>query len=166
MGETKEQILSKYSHRYRARGYQKPKEMRMLPFTDSADVREKGWQFLCVPQDLIHRIVTLQTSGTTGEKKRIYFTEEDQERTIDFFHHGMTSLAQSGDRILILMPGERPGSVGDLLKKGVERFGAYGIIYGAVEDPKGLGCFRERIHRYTCRNSTASICCCKIWYSN
>jgi len=112
------------------------KEMRMLPFTDSADVREKGWQFLCVPQDLIHRIVTLQTSGTTGEKKRIYFTEEDQERTIDFFHHGMTSLAQSGDRILILMPGERPGSVGDLLKKGVERFGAYGIIYGAVKDPK------------------------------
>ncbi|HHY90315.1 MAG TPA: phenylacetate--CoA ligase family protein, partial [Clostridiales bacterium] len=111
-------------------------EISKLPFTDSADVREKGWKFLCVPQDSIHRIVTLQTSGTTGEKKRIYFTEEEQEQTVDFFHHGMTSLAEGGDRILILMPGERPGSVGDLLKKGVERFGAAGIIYGAVDDPQ------------------------------
>ena len=78
--------------------------------------------------------MTLQTSGTTGDPKRVFFTIDDQERTIDFFHHGMSTLAGPGDRVLILMPGALPGSVGDLLVKGLERLGAVGVPHGPVSE--------------------------------
>ena len=78
--------------------------------------------------------MTLPTSGTTGEPKRIHFSAADQELTVDFFHHGMSVLARSDDRVLILLPGERPGSVGELLARGLERLGATPLPYGPVGD--------------------------------
>ena len=105
-----------------------------FPFTTEEDIRRQPLRFLCVSQSEVSRVVTLQTSGTTGNPKRIYFTADDQERTIDFFHHGMSTLAGPGERILILLPGALPGSVGDLLAKGLERLGAAGIAHGLVRE--------------------------------
>jgi phenylacetate-coenzyme A ligase PaaK-like adenylate-forming protein len=110
-------------------------DLARFPFTTPEDIRRNPLQFLCVSQSEVKRVVTLQTSGTTGEPKRIYFTEEDQQATIDFFHYGMSTLAGPGDRVLILLPGERPGSVGDLLVEGLRRLGAEGIPHGPVRDP-------------------------------
>jgi phenylacetate-coenzyme A ligase PaaK-like adenylate-forming protein len=109
-------------------------DFQAFPFTTPGDIRRQPFRFLCVSQSEVSRVVTLQTSGTTGEPKRIFFTAEDQERTIDFFHHGMATLAGAGDRILILLPGSLPGSVGDLLAKGLERLGAAGIPHGFVRE--------------------------------
>src|SRR5208283_1609190 len=103
-----------------------------FPFTVAEDIRRQPLRFLCVSQSEVSRVVTLQTSGTTGEPKRVFFTIDDQERTIDFFHHGMSTLAGPGDRVLILLPGTLPGSVGDLLVKGLERLGAVGVPHGPV----------------------------------
>jgi phenylacetate-coenzyme A ligase PaaK-like adenylate-forming protein len=108
--------------------------LRRFPFTTAEDIRRQPLRFLCVSQSEVSRVVTLQTSGTTGEPKRVFFTIDDQERTIDFFHHGMSTLAGPGDRVLILLPGTIPGSVGDLLVKGLERLGAVGIPHGLVCD--------------------------------
>lgn len=105
-------------------------DFQNLPFTCPQDVRDFGENMVCLPQSHISRIVTMETSGTEGKPKRIYFTEEDQELTIDFFHHGMRLLADTSDTVLILMPCKRPGSIGDLLKKGLERLGAKVIPYG------------------------------------
>lgn len=104
------------------------------PFTTAEDLRQNPLHFLCVSQSEINRVVTLQSSGTTGMPKRLYFTGDDQELTVDFFHYGMTTLVKPGERVLILLPGERPGSVGDLLQAGINRFGAEGIIHGPVYD--------------------------------
>jgi phenylacetate-coenzyme A ligase PaaK-like adenylate-forming protein len=103
-----------------------------FPFTTAEDVRRQPLRFLCISQSEVSRIVTLKTSGTTGEPKRVFFTAGDQESTIDFFHHGMSTLAGPGDRVLILFPGASPGSVGDLLAKGLERLGAVGVPHGFV----------------------------------
>jgi phenylacetate-coenzyme A ligase PaaK-like adenylate-forming protein len=107
-----------------------------LPFTYPGDIEADPRQLVCVSQEAIKRIVTLSTSGTTGRPKRLYFTGEDQELTIDFFEHGMETLVGAGDGVLILMPGERPGSVGDLLKIALERLGARAIAYGPVQNPE------------------------------
>ncbi len=103
-----------------------------LPFTTADDIKRCVPQMLCVSQDEINRVVTLDSSGTTGEAKRIYFTEEDQELTVDFFMHGMSVLTETGDRVLILLPCERAGSVGDLLASAVERLGAVPFRHGVV----------------------------------
>lgn len=110
------------------------KDFSKVPFTNARHIREDSLQFLCVSPKYIERIVTLNTSGTSGIPKRIYFTEEDQELTIDFFHNGMNCLVKPGDRVLILLPGETPGSVGDLLKKGLDRSYIESFIYGPVKD--------------------------------
>jgi len=110
-------------------------DLRQFPFTTANDIRRSPLQFVCVSQDEIQRVVTLQSSGTTGEPKRIFFTADDQELTIDFFGVGMSTLADPGETVLILLPGEKPGSVGDLLHKGLIRLGMKPIPYGLVRDP-------------------------------
>ena len=109
-------------------------ELARLPFTTAEDVRTDPLAFVCVSQDDIQRVVTLDSSGTTGAPKRLYFTRADQELTIDFFAAGMSTFTGPGDRVLILLPGETPGSVGDLLATGLHRIGAVPIKHGPVRD--------------------------------
>ncbi len=110
-------------------------DLASLPLTTAEDVRADPLAFVCVSQDEIARVVTLDSSGTTGTPKRLYFTKADQELTVDFFGVGMSTFTGPGDRVLILLPGETPGSVGDLLAKGLERIGAVPIKHGPVRDP-------------------------------
>jgi phenylacetate-CoA ligase len=115
------------------------------PFTTPADVTGQGLRLLCVGQDDVARVVSqehladlplapLDTSGTTGPPKRLWFTAADQELTIDFFAVGMSTFTEPGDRALILLPCERPGSVGDLLATAMERLGATPIRHSVVRD--------------------------------
>ncbi len=110
-------------------------EFAHAPLTSPADIVERGHQFLCVPQDEISRIVTLESSGTTGLRKRIFFTAEDQELALDFFAHGVVAMATEGDRMLIALPGEREGSVGFQLASGIARAGVVPIPYGLILSP-------------------------------
>jgi phenylacetate-coenzyme A ligase PaaK-like adenylate-forming protein len=103
-------------------------ELASLPFTFPADLQADELRFLCVSLGEIERVVTLRSSGTTAPAKRLHFTAEEQEMTVDFFKHGMSTLVEPGERVLILMPGELPGSVGDLLVKGLRRMDVEGIV--------------------------------------
>jgi phenylacetate-CoA ligase len=109
-------------------------DMAALPFTTAADIRDDALRFVCVSQSDIARVVTLDTSGTMGTPKRLYFTADDQELTVDFFQVGMSTFSVPGDRVLILLPCARPGSVGDLLAQALARMGAEGIRHGPVTD--------------------------------
>ena len=61
-------------------------ELRQLPFTTAEDVRRNAPPLLCVSQSDISHVVTLDTSGTSGPPKRLFFTADEQEATTDFFH--------------------------------------------------------------------------------
>jgi phenylacetate-coenzyme A ligase PaaK-like adenylate-forming protein len=118
-------------------------EIAGLPFTTDADLRQDPASLLCGSQSDVARVVTLRTSGTTGDPKRIFFGDDDLEATVDFFCYGMSALVGSGERVLILMPGELPDSVGDLLRRGLGRLGVDGIVHGPVRDPAAtLGAIR------------------------
>lgn len=110
-------------------------DLAQLPFTTADDLRQQPLQLLCVSQDEIHRVVTLDSSGTTGQPKRLYFTPDDQQLTIDFFRVGMSTFTDPNDRVLILLPGESIGSVGDLLATALQQLGAVPIKHGPVRDP-------------------------------
>ncbi|MCI7146387.1 MAG: AMP-binding protein [Clostridiales bacterium] len=109
---------------------------RQLPFTTPEDLRERDKDLLCVSPSEISRIVTMNTSGTTGKPKRIYFTEEDQQLTVDYFNHGMRLIVDSSDKVLILMPAAVPGSIGLLLGQGLRDLGAEAVEYGIPDLPK------------------------------
>ncbi len=109
--------------------------LRELPFTTTDDILRDPLALVCVSQSDIARVITMESSGTTGRPKRIFFTDADLELTIDFFHHGMSTLVEPGQRVLILLPGALPDSVGDLLTRALDRMAVTGIVHGPVHDP-------------------------------
>ncbi len=114
-------------------------DLARIPFATAADLSADPFSFLAVPQDDIARIVTLRTSGSTGEAKRLFFTEGDLELTVDFFHRGMATMVRAGQKAAILLPCETPDSVGDLLARGLQRLGVASLRYGAIADPAEAG---------------------------
>jgi len=110
-------------------------DIARIPFTTPSDLIDNPLRFLAVRQDDIAKIVTLRTSGSTGEAKRLFFTEADLELTVDFFHHGMSTLVRPGQRAVVLLPGEKPDSVGDLLLRGLQRMDVQVLTHGPVTDP-------------------------------
>lgn len=109
-------------------------DIQALPFTYPEDIKYQPFDFLCVSQSVVKRIVTLNTSGTSGDEKRIYFTQEDLDFTIDFFRYGMSCLTDENDNVLVLLPGSSFGSIGDLLKKALALSGTRCIVYGVLRD--------------------------------
>ncbi len=99
-------------------------DMALLPRMSAWDLREYGLSMLCVSQDEIARVVTLHTSGTSGKPKRLFFSQSDLDATTEFFTEGMRSVAQPGERVLALLPDDRPSSVGRLLAQSISRMGA------------------------------------------
>lgn len=92
-----------------------------FPMTVGEDLHKGCKHFLCASQDSIARIVTLSTSGSTGEAKRLAFSVLDLERTRRFFAAGMSQIVGGGDVLLVCLPGaERPDGVADLLRRGLE----------------------------------------------
>lgn len=101
-----------------------------LPFTTPDDLRNHETELLCMSPNRISRIVTLDTGGTTGKPKRIYFTEADQQLTVDFFRNGMQLIVDKSDCVLILMPARIEGSIGRLLAEALQEIGVKTVAYG------------------------------------
>jgi len=92
-------------------------EFEKLPFTTPAELKQYAQRMLAVPPSEIGRIITLNTSGSSGEPKRVYFTQDDIERTVDFFDKGMRYIVSERDRAAILFT----GATRDLLSQGLSR---------------------------------------------
>ncbi len=109
------------------------KALASLPVTRPVDLRENSDAFLCISRDEIARIVTLQSSGTTGQPKRIFHTQGDLERTTDFFAHGFSAIAHSGQGVMVLLPGSTQGGVARLLGESLSRLGIRPDLFGPLE---------------------------------
>lgn len=103
-------------------------------FTTARDLSEHGYDYVRVGADRISRVVTLQTSGSTGERKRLYFTEGDLRRTMDFFRDGMRDICSPGDKVAILLGSPSPGGLGRLLEEGLREMGASPTLLGLPRD--------------------------------
>ncbi len=110
-------------------------DISALPLMSAEDIVSRGREMLCVSASQIRRIVSLHTSGTTSEPKRVYFSGGDLCRTVDFFAEGMGWMCEKGDKVGILLPCSVPDGVGDLLARGLEKLGAQPLRLGLVESP-------------------------------
>ncbi|WP_243310187.1 DVU_1553 family AMP-dependent CoA ligase [Fundidesulfovibrio agrisoli] len=99
-----------------------------LPFVTTHDLREHHEAMLCVSQGEVERVVTLNTSGTTGKPKRLFFTGEDLDATLDFFRVGMASFTGVGDVVLILLPGRTEHGAAMLLAKALAEIGVRPVL--------------------------------------
>jgi phenylacetate-coenzyme A ligase PaaK-like adenylate-forming protein len=99
------------------------RDLDRIPLLDSRDIVVAGHRLQCISQSRVARVVTLQTSGSTGQAKRLMFTSEDLEATMDFFLNGMRSLVDTTDRVMVMLPYQQPDCVGDLLIKALNAGG-------------------------------------------
>lgn len=109
-------------------------DLRRIPFTLPQDIQDDPFAFLCVPKSEIARIVTLRSTGTKGDEKRVFFSESDMNQTVDFFLNGMSCLVDETDRVLVLLPGDSYGSIGQLLKKALEGAHIACFVQGVITD--------------------------------
>ena len=105
-----------------------------LPFTTAQDIMDRGVEMLCVGNDQIERVVTVQSSGSSGLPKRLYFTQADLEYTVKLYCEGMRYLCRPGDEAFIFMPAASENSIGRLLEKGIRRMGAIPVVIGIPQD--------------------------------
>ena len=112
----------------------KAEALARLPFTTAAHLAQNQQRMLCVSLGEVARVRSFPTSGSTGPPKRVWFTEQDMKRTIDFFSVGMRPLAAPSQTVAILLSDDKPGGIGDLLQQGLARYGAKGVIGGNVRN--------------------------------
>ncbi|MCR5814498.1 MAG: AMP-binding protein [Desulfovibrio sp.] len=92
-------------------------DMAQLPFLTAEDLNPYT-RLLTTSQDLVERLVTVSTSGTTASPKRIGLTRNDLNRTRDFFAVGLRYLVKAGQSVAVLLPGgNRPNGVVDLIRQ-------------------------------------------------
>lgn len=99
-------------------------DVKNLPTICAADISQFGNKMVCVSQSEVDRVLTVESSGTTGKPKRLFFTKEDLEATIAFYAQGYLELIRPGDVVLVLYPHRHEYSVGRLVGKGLEKMGA------------------------------------------
>ena len=128
-----------------------PADLGQLPLQTVADITANPLDLLCLSQSRVARIVTLETSGSTGVPKRVFFTGDDLDATLEFFHDGMLSLISAGDRVLVLLPASQPDSVGDLL---VRALSGGGFGSSAIWPPPAASVLAAEVER---RSSTCVV---------
>jgi phenylacetate-CoA ligase len=101
-----------------------PEDLSRLSFTEPRQLAEAPYRLLCVSQADIARPYNFVTSGTTGPRKRVFWSRADLERITDFMAAGIGTVATTKDVIHIILPDGRPYSQAELLREGVKKFGA------------------------------------------
>lgn len=99
-------------------------ELAKLPFTLPADLSGNSYNFLCGSQGDVEKPVTFYSSGSTGMKKRIFFSMADIQKILDFLPRGMnTVIGREACRAQIFLQNSMGRGIGGILAQSLEAFG-------------------------------------------
>lgn len=105
------------------------RDLEKLPFTCPEDLRGSGYGFLCISQRNVERPVTFYSSGTTGIRKRIYFSQSDIRHITDFIGTAMNTIADRSDtRILSMITNSEGRGASELFAKSVRSRGMDAVV--------------------------------------
>jgi phenylacetate-coenzyme A ligase PaaK-like adenylate-forming protein len=95
-----------------------------LPFTTEKDLAQNAPSLLLCSQAQVQRVLSEATSGTTGAAKRVFYTENDLENTVQLYMAGLGELVYPGSVTLICFPFSGPFGLGELIAEAITRLGA------------------------------------------
>ncbi|MCR5135620.1 MAG: AMP-binding protein [Oscillospiraceae bacterium] len=99
-------------------------DLEKLPFTTSTDLESNPYRLLCTSQSKIERPVTFFSSGSVGQKKRVFFSQMDIQKILDFLPRGMHTVINPGEgRIQVLLQNSQGRGVGEILAKSLRLYG-------------------------------------------
>ena len=85
---------------------------------------------LLCSQGKIQKVISEQTSGTTGAGKRVFYTEGDCEHTIELFMAGLGEFIYPGSITMVAMPFSGSFGLGELIAEAIRRLGAKPLSTG------------------------------------
>ena len=100
------------------------KDIAKLPFTFSSDLSGTSYSFLCTSQSEVEKPVTFYSSGSTGTKKRIFFSGADIQKILDFLPRGMnTVIGREECRCQVFLQNSQGRGIGQILANSLKIFG-------------------------------------------
>ncbi len=107
-------------------------DLEKVPLTDPADLAVEPFYFLCVSQSKVMRAFT--TSGTTGTKKRLFFTQKDILNTIDAISAALRTIGmRETDTLQIMFPTVAAWDPG-LMLDGACKIAGFKSVIGSMVD--------------------------------
>lgn len=98
-----------------------------LPFTFPKDLAGTSYSLLCTSQSEVEKPVTFYSSGSTGTKKRIFFSMADIQKILDFLPRGMNTVVDRDDaRVLVFLQNSQGRGIGGILAQSLNAFGMHG----------------------------------------
>ena len=104
--------------------------LKTLPFTTESELAKNSGRMLLCSQGEVQRVISEQTSGTTGTGKRVFYTESDCEHTIELFMAGLGEFIYPGSTTMVAMPFSGPFGLGELIAEAIRRIGAKPLLTG------------------------------------
>lgn len=99
-------------------------DIAKLPFTNPSDLAGTSYSFLCTSQGDVEKPVTFYSSGSTGTKKRIFFSRADIKKILDFMARGMnTVVGRYEGRVQVFMQNSQGRGIAQTLADSVKLFG-------------------------------------------
>ncbi len=118
-------------------------DMQAVALLSERQLTANHRQMLLLSQSRVEKVITMYSSATTGQAKRLFFSEEDIEKTVDFFACGLREIATEGDRCLVWMPANAEHSVGALIARALERINVAVFSCSLDETFDALACLVE-----------------------
>lgn len=102
-------------------------DIAKLPFTFPADLAGTSCSLLCTSQGEVEKPVTFYSSGSTGTKKRIFFSMADIQKILDFLPRGMNTVVDRDEaRVLVFLQNSQGRGIGSILAQSLNAFGMQG----------------------------------------
>ena len=104
------------------------KEVENIPFTTEETILYHPEELQLLSLSKISRIISDTSTGTIHSPKRIFYTENDQALTVEFFAWGLSEVMHTNRNVCIMMPHNQDGSLGKLIEQALRIIGQKGVI--------------------------------------
>lgn len=99
-------------------------DLGKMPFTTSRDLSGTSYSLLCTSQSYVEKPVTFYSSGSTGTKKRIFFSKADVQKILDFLPRGMNTVVDRDEgRVQVFLQNSQGRGIGQILADSLRIFG-------------------------------------------
>jgi len=113
-------------------------DISKMPFTFPVNLSGTSYALTCMSQSQIEKPVTFYSSGSTGTKKRIFFSMADIKKILDFLPRGMnTVIGREEGRCQVFLQNSQGRGIGGILAQSLNAFGMKGWtsdLADSVED--------------------------------
>ncbi|NLK26348.1 MAG: phenylacetate--CoA ligase [Euryarchaeota archaeon] len=122
-------------------------DLEKVPLTEPSDLAAEPFTFLCVSQSKIMRAFT--TSGTSGMRKRLFYTQNDVLNIIDSIAAALKSVGMTEeDTLQIMFPAVSAWDPGLMLDGACKVAGMSSVICSSVDVDEQIRTMRENDTRF------------------